>query len=260
MKCCTKCKETFDLSHFGKSSHTKDGLYRLCKGCVKIDNKKIRKLANKGLIWKQSLYDNGEKYCSRCDTVKKFSEFNKSKNSVSGFGSMCVTCKRDSDANYRQKLRDAGVYKERKRKHYLDNIEAYRKNGLDYNKNRRDYKKEYKTTQALWERDPLVKLRFTLRNLILQALKKGGYAKNRRTEQMLGAKFDVVKSHITSQFTDGMSWGNHGEWHIDHIVPLKSGASEEEIIKLNHYTNLQPLWATTREINGVIYEGNLNKG
>jgi hypothetical protein len=23
--------------------------------------------------------------------------------------------------------------------------------------------------------------------------------------------------------------------------------------------NLQPLWATTREINGVLYEGNINK-
>jgi len=93
MKVCVKCKDPFDLSHFGKSSHTKDGLYRLCKGCVKIDNQKRRKLATKGLNWKQSLYDNGEKYCSRCDTVKKFSEFNKSKNSVSGFGSMCVNYK-----------------------------------------------------------------------------------------------------------------------------------------------------------------------
>jgi hypothetical protein len=25
-------------------------------------------------------------------------------------------------------------------------------------------------------------------------------------------------------------------------------------------SNLQPMWSTTREINGIIYEGNLNKG
>ena len=30
-------------------------------------------------------------------------------------------------------------------------------------------------------------------------------------------------------------------WDIDHIIPICSATSEEEVIKLNHYTNLQPL-------------------
>jgi len=40
-----------------------------------------------------------------------------------------------------------------------------------------------------------------------------------------------------------MSFKNHGEWHLDHIYPVSLAKSEEEIIKLNHYTNFQPLWA-----------------
>ena len=40
-----------------------------------------------------------------------------------------------------------------------------------------------------------------------------------------------------------MSWENHGEWHIDHKKPLASAKTEEELKKLCHYTNLQPLWA-----------------
>ena len=42
-----------------------------------------------------------------------------------------------------------------------------------------------------------------------------------------------------------MSWENHGihGWHIDHIIPLSSGKTEDEILELFHYTNLQPLWA-----------------
>jgi hypothetical protein len=41
-----------------------------------------------------------------------------------------------------------------------------------------------------------------------------------------------------------MSWDNHGKngWHIDHKFPLAKASSESEIYKLNHYTNLQPLW------------------
>ena len=40
-----------------------------------------------------------------------------------------------------------------------------------------------------------------------------------------------------------MSWDNHGEWHLDHIIPMASATNEKEVIKLNHYTNFQPLWA-----------------
>ncbi len=41
-----------------------------------------------------------------------------------------------------------------------------------------------------------------------------------------------------------MSWENYGEWHIDHKKPVSWANSEEELYELNHYTNLQPLWAT----------------
>ena len=40
-----------------------------------------------------------------------------------------------------------------------------------------------------------------------------------------------------------MNWNNQGEWHIDHIIPLASASTEEELLKLCHYRNLQPLWA-----------------
>jgi hypothetical protein len=42
-----------------------------------------------------------------------------------------------------------------------------------------------------------------------------------------------------------MTWNNysHDGWHIDHIVPLSSAKTEEDVIKLCHYSNLQPLWS-----------------
>ena len=50
-----------------------------------------------------------------------------------------------------------------------------------------------------------------------------------------------------------MTWENHGKynvelnygWDIDHIIPLYSAVDEEELIKLNHYKNLQPLCSFT---------------
>ena len=40
-----------------------------------------------------------------------------------------------------------------------------------------------------------------------------------------------------------MNWENAGKWHLDHIYPVSLAKDEEELLKLNHYTNFQPLWA-----------------
>jgi hypothetical protein len=49
--------------------------------------------------------------------------------------------------------------------------------------------------------------------------------------------------YLGDLFTEKMNWDNYGKWHVDHIIPLSSANTEEEIYKLCHYTNLQPLWA-----------------
>ena len=67
--------------------------------------------------------------------------------------------------------------------------------------------------------------------------------KLRGNSKLLGCSYEEVREHLSKQFTEGMSWDNYGEWHIDHIIPLASATTEEEVLKLYHYTNLQPLWA-----------------
>lgn len=57
--------------------------------------------------------------------------------------------------------------------------------------------------------------------------------------------------HIEEQFKEGMSWENHGKWHIDHVVPIKyNNPTLEEQIERLHYLNLQPLWAEDNKSKG----------
>jgi hypothetical protein len=91
--------------------------------------------------------------------------------------------------------------------------------------------------------DALFKLKCTLRSHSSRAFKRIGLSKPTKTEHLLGCLWEEAKTHIESLFYEGMSWDNYGKWHIDHIVPIASATTLEEAIKLNHISNLQPLWA-----------------
>ena len=67
--------------------------------------------------------------------------------------------------------------------------------------------------------------------------------KNNKTFQIVGCSPTELKEHLEKQFINGMNWDNQGKWHIDHIIPLSSAKTEQDIYKLCYYTNLQPLWA-----------------
>lgn len=83
-------------------------------------------------------------------------------------------------------------------------------------------------------------------------MKQRGYKKESNTFEIIGCGPVELKKYIESMFIKGMSWENYGRfgWHIDHKIPLDSGKTKEEIYKLCHYTNLQPMW----------WKDNLEKG
>ena len=75
------------------------------------------------------------------------------------------------------------------------------------------------------------------------ALREKGFSKESKTAKTLGCSWKQFTKHIESQFTDGMSWDNKSEWHLDHVVPLSCATTIEGLEKLSHYTNIRPLWA-----------------
>ena len=133
-------------------------------------------------------------------------------------------------AEYYEKNKEAIRLQQKKySKIYLSNPENRIKIN-EYSKNRR-------------KNDSLYKLKNILRTRIYYFLKSKKFIKSKSTEELLGCSYSEFKAYFELMFIDNMNWDNHGEWHIDHIIPLDSAKSEEDTIILCHYSNLQPLWA-----------------
>jgi hypothetical protein len=90
--------------------------------------------------------------------------------------------------------------------------------------------------------DPVFAAAHRVRRLIGISLSRGGYKKNAKAAEILGCTWAEFARHIELQFLPGMSWENRSLWHIDHIVALATAVTEADVIALNHFTNLRPLW------------------
>jgi hypothetical protein len=123
------------------------------------------------------------------------------------------------------------------RLYYLQNKAKINAYNLQYQKSR------YST-------DEVYKLKRNLRRRFLLALK--GVKKDKSAISLLGCSVEEFKTYLESKFQDGMTWMNHGEWHIDHIKPCISFdlTKPEERAVCFHYTNLQPLWAKDNLLKG----------
>lgn len=123
--------------------------------------------------------------------------------------------------------------KERDRKYREANRELVRSNARTRDRRR----------HAKWKSDPIYQMARRVRGRMHTALREKGFSKESKTQKMLGCTFKQFAKHIESQFTDGMSWDNRSEWHLDHIVPLSCATTIEGLEKLSHYKNIRPLWA-----------------
>ena len=95
------------------------------------------------------------------------------------------------------------------------------------------------------ESTPALRAASRLRSLLKNQITANGGRKAVKTEMLLGCTLAQAQAHLEAQFLPGMSWDNHGEWHIDHIRPCASFdlTDPEQQKQCCHYTNLQPLWA-----------------
>ena len=130
---------------------------------------------------------------------------------------------------------------QRRKEYYQKNKEKIKARVEQYHQSHKQENNEYKKRK--YKTDVQYKLSELLRNRIRKSL-KGNHKPGSAVKDM-GCTVYELQLHLESQFTNGMSWDNHGQWHIDHIKPLASFdlTDPEKFMEACHYTNLQPLWA-----------------
>lgn len=236
-KKCACCFEVKTSDLFSKDNKRKDGINVYCKSCAAIKKKAYRD-KNKDIINQKSrqyYIDNREKCI---ESKKKWSSENKDYY---------------KKYNSENKERINELYNKRKHR-YVDNIKSYylknkekiseyhKKYRLDnkekINKRIRSYRKNRLVIDSVY----FTKIKVT--RLVRESFKRRKSLKNTNTEEILGCSYDYFKSYMEKMFSEGMSWSNYGYdgWHIDHIIPLSTAKTKSDVIKLNHHTNLQPLW------------------
>ncbi len=202
MKNCIKCNVDKELTDFPKKGNR-------CKKCINLENS----------IGRQKRKLNGS--TKQADSNKAYHELNKE------------------------------AIKERKRLWYIDNLTNIKTKNKIWRTTNSDklqqYQIQYNAKQ--YKENPIYKVKTRIRKAIRHSLKTSGFTKQTKTAVILGCSFDEFKLHLESKFEPWMNWGNHGlyngelnhGWDIDHITPISSAITEQDVVRLNHYTNLQPL-------------------
>jgi hypothetical protein len=265
MKKCNKCLIEKEINLFPKTGAK-------CKECV-AEYKKKYALLNKDKIkeYRKEYYsenkddiieskkvyyeNNKEKIISQVkeytinniDKIKEYKdEYNKNNPNL------------EYHKEYREKNKE--LVSQRKKDYYQNNKEKVKEKVREYTSENREYvnqrkrenreknkdylnEKNREYIKKRKENEPLFKLTCSIRTLITQSFKGQFTTKAKKTIEILGCDFETFKEHIETQFTDDMNWDNYASyWQLDHKTPISWSECEEDVYKLNHYTNFQPLF------------------
>jgi hypothetical protein len=222
-KICSKCKIEYLIDNF--HLRTPNGNYRShCKFCYRENRNNRYKLNFEQEKIKTKLYrDNNRDILSQ----RKKKLYKKNKNKI------LISQKKYREENPEKVKQTQNKYKEKNKDILLLKSREWRKNNPKYASDRK-------------KNDPIFKIAVNMRSRLRIFMKKNSeIKKTNKTFEYVGCSPEQLKEHIEKQFVNGMNWENyslHG-WHIDHIIPLSSAKTDEDVYKLCHYTNLQPLWA-----------------
>jgi hypothetical protein len=162
---------------------------------------------------------NDTKSCRRCNIVKPLSEFNLDNKSKDKKTCYCKICNRERNKNWHSEPTN------------------HEKRKIKWVENNREY-----VVNNVWAR-----IAHNIRCTNRYIVKKINSVSDERVQKWLGINREGFKQHMENLFKPGMTWENHGEWHLDHKKSLdkfKDNLTDKKCIdEANHYTNIQPMWA-----------------
>jgi hypothetical protein len=230
MKICKKCQINKSLEEYGDNKNNQDKKSIYCKDCERVRGKEYRdknrdKVNESAKKWRKN---NPEKYQK---TIEKYLEKNPNMSS------------KERSKIYRQNEDYRKKINIKRKEYYKNNLDKereiskkyYHKNKEKLRRENNQWKNNKRKTDGFYRMK--INLRHRLRDYLI------GESRGKRTKDIVGLDKVEFKLYIQSKFVEGMSWDNYGKWHLDHIKPLCQAKDNEEALLLNHYTNLQPLWA-----------------
>lgn len=249
-KTCTHCGQEKPLNEFHKRASSKDGLMTWCKNCYAEWAADYYK-KNKDSIQKKhkeyySKYEVKERIRARTRTEEyknRRREYEKThKNIIKRKREKYYASHRTAivahNAEYRRKNPDksrqwAKTYRER----HKEQIAKYQKEYAEKNR-----PKIRERVNDRLHSDQLFKVKEQTRNMIRGSLRSKGHKKTSSTKDILGCDLDFFFEHLKRTWFDryGRPW-NGEDFHIDHIIPLATAKTEDDVMRLCHYTNLRML-------------------
>ncbi len=204
---------------------------------------------------------NDFKTCRCCKKEKTRSEFSPEKRNLDRLKSYCKPCVAEKIKAYRATHVEETL--EMSRKSYSKNRESRRAYSKEYYQRtieeRRAYGREYRKRYLAENKDkvnaasreylkarrtnnPVFKVICNLRRRLSHLLNG---SKSKTTMQLIGCDTESLRKHLEDYFTQGMTWENYGEWHVDHVHPLSKVdlTNANALEKVSHFSNLRPMWA-----------------
>ena len=190
-----------------------------------------------------------QKICEMCGENKSINEFRK-------YRRKCKECEKEGYKIYYIKHKNIALdkskrYRDKNKDYYIIYRQTHSSQHKEYNKKYYEENKHKLITNSIkYEKkrikeDDLYKIKKQVRKVIYNSFYRLNHCKCSKTEKIIKIGIDDFIRYLLKTYKSnyGVEWDGVEKIHIDHIIPLATATTEEEIIKLCHYTNLQLLKA-----------------
>ena len=235
-KTCRICRIEKPLSDFRFRNDSKK--YRNeCKDCCNKHSADYRR------THKERIAELNKKYYE--NHKDELAEYNKNyqKLHLDKYREYNKKCRENMTEEQRQKSNERSRrFYERKKKDQVY-VEKLRTWSRDSGKRRRKKITAYEENRK--KTDPIFKLKKQIRNEIRTSFNRRGFRKSKHTEEIIGCDTEFLCDYLRETYLKryGTEYDGKELVHIDHITPLSSAKTEQDVIKLCHYSNLQLLKA-----------------